>query len=197
MSKNQPDLRVRRTQKMLREALIALVVENGFDEITVQMLADHAMINRATFYRHYSDKYDLAEKVYGEMAAEYSASLQSARAKTPLDLFQLLFEHVAEYQDFFSGMLRSMPQFQSWVRRSIEAELRQIFVQSGGVAAELPIPLDVILRYLSHAQIGVVQWWLESGQPLPTNEVANALMRLHVEGGFKQLGFDQLLADMS
>lgn len=54
------DLRVRRTRKLLREALLDLATEKGFDAITVNDLTERAMINRATFYRHYRDKYELA-----------------------------------------------------------------------------------------------------------------------------------------
>mgnify|MGYP000433395684 CR=1 FL=1 len=64
MAQNKTDLRVRRTQKMLRKAFIQLVITHGFDSISVQMLADEAMINRATFYRHNKDIFDLAEKEF-------------------------------------------------------------------------------------------------------------------------------------
>lgn len=196
MKKISDDLRVRRTHKMLQEALIELVIEEGFDAVTVQKLAERAMINRATFYRHFQDKYDLVERVYAGQAEEYSRSLQAAKADSPYDLFLLLFEHIGRYRDFFRAMLRTMPQFQSWVRRNIEEEIRLIFLQLGGDEKELDLPLEVILRYLSSAQIGVVQWWLESDGDVSNEEAALALMKLHLEGGFRQLGFDQALSEM-
>ena len=58
------DLRVRRTQKALQDALITLIEERGFDAITVGDIAECAMVNRATFYRHYHDRYDLVEKIF-------------------------------------------------------------------------------------------------------------------------------------
>ena len=64
MSQNSSDLRVRRTQKLLREALIALIEERSFDAITVGEIAERAMVSRAAFYRHYQDKYDLVEKIF-------------------------------------------------------------------------------------------------------------------------------------
>jgi AcrR family transcriptional regulator len=59
MTQNEPDLRVRRTRKLLHAALIELTIEKGFAAVTVQDLAERAMVNRSTFYRHYVDKYDL------------------------------------------------------------------------------------------------------------------------------------------
>ncbi|MBO7196809.1 MAG: TetR/AcrR family transcriptional regulator [Clostridia bacterium] len=52
------DLRVRRTKKALFDAFMQLLCEKPFDEITVNELCDVAGIRRATFYKHYSDKYD-------------------------------------------------------------------------------------------------------------------------------------------
>src|SRR6516162_8640216 len=53
----QTDLRIRRTHHFLQEAMIELITEKGFEAITVGDIAERAMINRATFYRHYQDKY--------------------------------------------------------------------------------------------------------------------------------------------
>lgn len=52
------DLRVRRTKKALYDSFLKLVSEKPFDEITVNELCDVAGIRRATFYKHYSDKFD-------------------------------------------------------------------------------------------------------------------------------------------
>ena len=52
------DLRVIRTRKMIFNAFIKLVKEYGIERLTVQQIADEAMINRATFYAHFKDKQD-------------------------------------------------------------------------------------------------------------------------------------------
>ena len=60
------DPRVRRTRKLLQQALMELTVEKGFDTITVSDITARAEVNRSTFYRHYLDKYDLLEKLMDE-----------------------------------------------------------------------------------------------------------------------------------
>lgn len=55
------DIRVKRTHHLLRQALMELMPEKGFQAITVQDIADRAMINRGTFYEHFADKYALLE----------------------------------------------------------------------------------------------------------------------------------------
>jgi AcrR family transcriptional regulator len=64
----QTDLRIWRTHHFLQEAMIELITEKGFEAITVGDIAERAMINRATFYRHYQDKYDLVATIFEEAA---------------------------------------------------------------------------------------------------------------------------------
>ena len=52
----QEDIRVRRTKQNIVNAFVALTKEKSIDAITVQEIADKAMVNRATFYAHYRDK---------------------------------------------------------------------------------------------------------------------------------------------
>ena len=51
------DLRVKKTKKALNESFVALLNEKSFDDITVNELCDRAGIRRATFYKHYADKF--------------------------------------------------------------------------------------------------------------------------------------------
>jgi len=55
------DLRVRRTRQAIEKAFLELLAERDFQAITVQDIADRAMVNRATFYDHFTDKYVLFE----------------------------------------------------------------------------------------------------------------------------------------
>src|SRR5262249_19783727 len=56
------DLRVQRTHKLILEALLDLTVQKGFASVTVRDITQKAAINRATFYRHYQDKFDLLDR---------------------------------------------------------------------------------------------------------------------------------------
>jgi AcrR family transcriptional regulator len=55
------DPRIRRTRKLLQDALQILLHSKKFEEISVQDIAGAATVNRATFYDHYSDKYALLD----------------------------------------------------------------------------------------------------------------------------------------
>jgi len=75
MTHEQTDPRVRRTHKLLQEALVELADERGFDTITVGDIAKRAEVNRATFYRHYQDKYDLLDQIFKETINQFASDL--------------------------------------------------------------------------------------------------------------------------
>ena len=181
------DLRVKRTQRVIQETFIELVVEVGFGAITVQMLAERAMINRATFYRHYEDIYDLVDKVYNNLIDEYLASVQTVMPGDPIVTLQRMFEHCASYAPFYLALLSEGPRFQEIVWHKMEQHSEAFFKRIGLDESAMTMPLPVVLRFWSTAQLGLVQWWLENGQTIPAAEMAQYLWQLYEQGVICQL----------
>ena len=63
MTQTKTDPRVLRTRKLIMDAFIELSGKKEFKDITVKDITTEAMINRANFYYHFEDIYDLLEKV--------------------------------------------------------------------------------------------------------------------------------------
>lgn len=61
------DKRVKKTKKYLKDALISLLDEEPFEQITVTQICNKSDISRITFYTHYADKYDLVEDIFQDM----------------------------------------------------------------------------------------------------------------------------------
>jgi AcrR family transcriptional regulator len=123
------DLRIRRTHAQLREALIQLIEEKGFDAVTVGDIAERAMVNRATFYRHFQDKYALVSSIFREaadrlnkelgpplqdlkavdrLASELAASpahAASSKLELALTAWTRFFEHFARHGRLYQTML--------------------------------------------------------------------------------------------
>lgn len=59
MTTRSPDRRVRRTRRRLKEALLALIDEQGYEGITIEDITGRADVGRSTFYSHYTSKEDL------------------------------------------------------------------------------------------------------------------------------------------
>lgn len=69
------DLRVIKTDRNIRESFLRLLRNKNFESITVQNILDEALINRTTFYSHFSSKYELAEKIASELLTEFDRAL--------------------------------------------------------------------------------------------------------------------------
>src|SRR5258707_13471568 len=105
MTPLESNLRVRRTQKLLREALIALIEEQGFEAITVGQLTERAMISRAAFYRNYQDKYDLVEQIFEEAMGTLFRAIGELGQEHPADVWVRFFDHIAQYDRLYRALL--------------------------------------------------------------------------------------------
>ena len=104
------DRRVRRTKKMLTQALTQLMQEKQIKEITVKELTDLADMNRGTFYLYYRDVYDMLEKLEDSMfeALDSIAALHetdAARQETKPILLDV-FRFIEENQEIVRVLLR-------------------------------------------------------------------------------------------
>ena len=61
------DRRVRYTRMVLKQALLSLMLERPITRITVTEICERAEVNRATFYAHYADPYDLVARIEKEL----------------------------------------------------------------------------------------------------------------------------------
>jgi AcrR family transcriptional regulator len=185
---SQPeDLRVRRTRKLLKRALIELTIEKGFAAVTGQDIADRAMVNRATFYRHYLDKYDLLDQymseVYDMTASQEAIPIVSAQyanfGKPPIGLISLL-EHIQEHADFYRVMLGKQgdPAFVQNIQQHIEQRFRSLLPDDALSAQPTDPLLELCLSYISHAGVGAIVWWLNNGRAYSPQEVAIWLNQL-------------------
>lgn len=176
-SKVNEDLRIRRTKKLLQEAMIALTVEKGFSNISVRDITERAMVNRSTFYRHYLDKYDLLDQYLNEVAEFTSEAAFLAEkemmgeAVVPSGLIWLL-RHIQSCADFYRVMLGpdGDTRFIQRFRQMSETRYRSLLMKA--TPTENKPPVEMGLSYMSCAGIGAISWWLENNQPFPVEKLA-------------------------
>ena len=189
MVQKSEDLRVRRTRKQLQQALVELAGEKGFANVTVRDIAERAMVNRSTFYRHYLDKYDLLRQYLEELYARIDSHVGDAPSiekpdqlpeELPAGLVNIL-KLVQENAGFFRVMLgdKGDPGFcaQS-IRLLIEKQIRQYLPDQAAQADPSQPPVELSVSYLIHAGIGAILWWLENDQEATPEQVALWLYQL-------------------
>lgn len=89
-NKKTEDLRVKRTRKLLYNALLDLMEKQPFENITVKQICDLAMVHRTTFYTHFQDKFDLLSRAMQQIADEEFKGPFDA-AFSPSDNFREFF----------------------------------------------------------------------------------------------------------
>jgi AcrR family transcriptional regulator len=166
--KENEDLRVRRTRKLIQQALIELTVEKGFSTITVQDIADRAMINRSTFYRYYLDKYDLVDQYLDyvhnltpeeEFVAEKLSGNPEDIPRGPVNLFK----HIQEFADFYRAMLgpKGDPYFTERLRQNTIRRFQYLLANVPAETDPNGPPIDLRISYVAYAGIGAIVWWLD------------------------------------
>lgn len=193
MSQPAENVRVRRTRKLLRDALIELIDERGFDRLTVGEITERAMVSRAAFYRNYRDKFHLVEQIFDDAMADLHGSMADGegagggtggssgtdggsgggRARSDAERWVSFFEHVARYHRFYGAMLgrRGSTWFAARMQASL-AEMTRAHLPSGGNADGLAATVLGALFTQS------ITWWLDRGMPSPPREIAHQSAQL-------------------
>jgi AcrR family transcriptional regulator len=184
MSQNKPrnqDLRVVRTRKMLREAIVTLAIQKGFASVTVNDIVELAMVNRATFYRHYQDKYDLVESYLDELYAELNpVPAPVSGPEEPNPGLVRLFEHIRDNAPFYRAMLgpQGYSGFGERIRQLTAATMRARWQAAPPAEGRPRISESMLLSYLAHASYGALVWWLEEGTGHSPEQMAQWLHQL-------------------
>src|SRR6516164_8196261 len=132
---SQDDRRIQRTQKALRDALIALALERGYEAVTIRDIADRADIAYSTFFRHYPDKEALLRDMAQESIGTLNEMTQVISHNKPIEVGRLIFTHIAEHEPMYRIILSS--QEQNPVLRSVYDSIITMIVrnyQSRGVS---------------------------------------------------------------
>lgn len=198
------DRRQRRTRAALRSALMALMVEKGFDAISVADIAERADVSRAAFYMHYKDKEELLfrsmKDIYDELVSK-SHTISGAH-----DFAQLLlcgnheafcdptdFEHVAEHKAFYRilvserGVASFVVQVRKYLAGIIETHLHEPLREANITPL---LPPGFIAHAIAGAEIGVISWWLEHGDEYSPMEISRMFYHLMAFGMWRSLGAD-------
>jgi AcrR family transcriptional regulator len=191
------DLRILRTKQSIRMALIELIQEKGYEAITIQDIADRAMINRNTFYLHYENKPDLLNAYMDELLSE----LKNAVVLCPIStnpysisvletVMQTILEHISHNTSFYYAMLieeNRIYQFRAKMENIIKDKLNEGWNPVAG-NSPLAISKELLLEYLVSSFMGIVIWWIKNDLPLPAGEVASQFSRVVVYGHLKAAG---------
>lgn len=193
------DRRVARTRNLLQDALVALIVEKGYDAITVQDILDKANVGRSTFYAHFLDKQDLLisglERLKAALAEQQQAALAHPGAATrgpsaggelagPLAFSLPMLLHVKSHHRLYRAFVGR--QSGTMVMLHIQRLLADLARDE--ISARLPLktqtmmPVEAVVQATIGAYLALLAWWMDHKMPCSAEELDRMFQRIVLPG---------------
>ncbi|MGV3083124.1 TetR/AcrR family transcriptional regulator [Enterococcus dispar] len=194
------DLRVKRTNKMIIEAFIQLVEKNGFEQVTVQDIADEAMINRATFYAHYKDKQDLYETIFDYALTAFTSLLNPTelvkgnriKVKQIERVMSQIYSNIYDNRKFYLIIMDGSANeiLRKKIADVLNEQYADIFNRLKITENDIEVPMDFIIEYMTSIFIGTLHWWLTTDSQMTPDHLAKLVIKLVGNGHLTVLGIE-------
>jgi AcrR family transcriptional regulator len=149
------DPRAIRTRAALKEALMQLLQQEDWAQISASAICRRAGVARSSFYEHFDTKADLLDEIFSDTMADITPS---AKLGSPLATLDWLVSHVSASPDFFAHAMAGkrgdalLPRFRAALKRRLEHELSLRSVEDPGSKAAYIIGGS--MAYLAEAKVG-------------------------------------------
>ena len=189
MTTKMPDRRVQRTRQLLQDELVSLILEKGYQKITIQDIIDRANVGRSTFYSHYRDKDDLLLSGFDELAHDLNRHMRAPETVTdePGHLLHSLefFIHACDNKELYIAMADSGggDLIFDIARQHMQDHIEYHLNQMPSIGEDIPLP--VITNFLAGSLLSMVTWWLEHSlpySPAEMDEMFNVLAMPGIRG---------------
>ncbi len=185
MKTPKDDRRSRRTRQLLGDALVELMLEKHFENITVQDILDRADVGRSTFYAHYTDKESLLmseiEHVIRDLEKYTTEAGNAHHGLLPsLELFRHVKEQRRLMQAFVWGRGAEilMQDFQGQVSRIIEQNIRLRIGDEGASS----VPLPVVAKFVASTFLLLLRWWFDEDMRHTPEQMDEMFQKLVMPG---------------
>lgn len=164
--------RVRKTRQQLRDALVALVLERGWDAVSVLDVCERADTGRSTFYAHFADKEDLLLSGFDDLHARIGEARGTVRE--PFAFAEALFAHAADHRDLVRVVAgrdtekQMLWRFRDVVRGLVDAELGSLDEPVRAITAE----------FIAGGFVEMLNGWLERPRGMSAAALAVAFRRM-------------------
>lgn len=165
---NKEDLRIIRTRKLLSNTLLDMMEEESIEKISVIDLCNRAMVNRATFYAHFEDKYHLLTFALEELKDElYEKFNKETKLTTPIETISSLMTMAIEFffdkHKHIANIIRNnrngkvVSTIQDSIAHSIKYQLSKY-----KDTYEIKLPLQVLSSFVAGGMVSTALWCIDN-----------------------------------
>jgi AcrR family transcriptional regulator len=185
------DRRVQRTRKLLQDALFALILEKGYEAVTIQDIIDRANVGRSTFYGHFVDKQELFLSRFEELRV-FLAQQQAGSADQTVRTFSFsrgMVEHAQSHLPLYRAMVGKQSgavvvrHMQQMISSLVRNELALLVPEDA-----TPTPRELVVQYTVSAFMGLLIWWADHEAPYPAARMDAIFQQLVLPGVLAGLG---------
>jgi len=164
------DLRIQKTYKNLTDALLELLQEKDFEKITVNELCERAMVRRATFYKHFADKYEFFAFVMRGHLQEFNQKYDQSREHQCLSgvrLYEEMVQHMFSLLDFRADVIRfvidssAFPTLFRIIAEQAFLDVKDKFQADEANGLQLSAPPDLVSAMFIGAMLNSAIWWIK------------------------------------
>jgi len=180
------DRRVQRTRQLLQEALVMLILEKGYEAVTVQDLIDRANVGRSTFYSHFRDKEELFLSGFESLWSQFELHLasQSATDDSPWVISRIMFQHAQSYHRVYKALVGKQAGhiMLAQIHKVLTALTReQLRSQMANQNSDL-VPQEVMAHHLVSSFLALLTWWLDQDLPYSAERMNDMYRQLTQPG---------------
>ena len=167
------DIRVKRTYQLLNDALANLLKVKSFEDLTVLEICDAAGVHRATFYKHFVDKYDFLNTCFrmkiddlGFENMDPSQTTESMRKNITRIIYKVLL-FVETNKDFLAAVStdKAASSFHDILTTAIASLIEEKIKSNPLLTDSLDHQVPMIANYYAGAVVGLIKWWSKSESP--------------------------------
>lgn len=193
--KNSPtnvDPRVRRTRRLLREALVALILKKDFASISIKEITERAEVAYITFYRHYESLDQLLMEVLDEGLGELMTRIETLAKQSDTSNLEtegmLIFEYVGQKADLFHILFKS--QSVTRVRKKVLRNIAVTFQKSCVPLARSnnPVTVNILSNHIATSLLALIEWWLDNKMIPSPAEMGKVYKSLIIDSTVKNIG---------
>lgn len=175
------DRRIRKSQRAIESALIELMKQKDFGEITINSIAEKADVSRGTIYLNYEDKYHILEKCINEELNKLMEScMPNENDNNNLNLQTLLLrslEYIAANSYVFITLLENIG-VQTFRDKLLSMVRDSMFAQLNLTGINKDMNREIFIQFWSVAIIGIIEWWVKNSMPYSSEEITEHLFNL-------------------
>jgi len=179
------DLRVQRTRQSLKNASREVLQEKGFSAVSIQDITGRAMVNRSTFYAHFTDKYELLTILFREQFQQAMASkLPSTSSWEPQTLL-LLIEAVLDYFDVFYGHCQPAQNTGPIFEHATQEELYTLlltWLRRDAENKRWQVPAETVAQIVSWGIFGAAVKWSQEAHTKSKRQMTQDIFQVINEG---------------